>query len=72
MRRLAERGYAVVTPHPWEERAGIVAVRVPDAEKTVAQLRAKGVEGSAKTGLLRFSLGFYNNETGIETAIAAM
>jgi cysteine desulfurase / selenocysteine lyase len=66
----AERlGLEAVTPKEPERRAGIVALRVPDARIVAARLRAKGIRAGSRGGFLRLSPFFYT--TTDETALLA-
>jgi len=69
----ADRGLAISTPRPWQERAGIVGLQIPDPEKTARELRARNIIVSAKDGLLlRVAPHFYNTEAEVERLVEAL
>ena len=70
----AERkGIGVATPRPWWERAGIVALRVPDARAVAERLKEKRILVSVKDGhLLRASCHIYNTEDEVDRLVAAV
>ena len=55
-----------------EESSQIVALSVPDAEATRAALRAAGVRAAVRSGYLRASFHFYNDESDVDRALAAL
>ncbi len=62
-----------MTPTPWEERAHIVNVLVPDAERVMNALRDEHrVIVNVKDGAIRISMGFFNNEEDLEKAVRAI
>ncbi len=61
------RQFKVRTPHPWEERAGIVSFDLGrHAGGAVDALRRNGIVVSEKDGHLRAAVHFYNNENDID------
>ncbi len=72
MEMLEERRLDCLTPRPWEERAGIVSIAVPDPEGTVARLRREGIVAGAKDGALRVSVHFYNSEEDLTRLVRAL
>ncbi len=64
---LESRQLRVLTPRPWEERAGLVAIGVDgDADKIEAALRERGIIVAAKDGQMRAGVHFYNNRDDID------
>ncbi|MBI2078730.1 MAG: hypothetical protein HYT80_10240 [Euryarchaeota archaeon] len=61
-----ELGLPAVTPRRPADRAGIVALRVRDAEATAARLRRRGVRLGARGGFLRLSPHFYTPAKDLE------
>jgi cysteine desulfurase/selenocysteine lyase len=69
----ADRGIAIATPQPWQDRAGIVGLQIPDPEKTALELRARNILVSAKNGqVLRVAPHFYNTEAEVERLVEAL
>jgi selenocysteine lyase/cysteine desulfurase len=67
------RQIKVLTPDPWHERAGIVALAVPgDADTIEARLREEGVRVAAKDGHIRAGVNFYNNHDDIDRLLAGL
>lgn len=64
---LHQAGFSVVTPSA--QRAGIVSVEHPDAEKVVDALSRLGCRTELRDGLIRFSPHFYNTEEEIQIAL---
>jgi selenocysteine lyase/cysteine desulfurase len=70
---LKKGGLGTMTPDPWEERAQIVNVLVPEAERVMNALREKHrVIVNVKDDAIRISMGFFNNEEDIEKAVSAI
>jgi selenocysteine lyase/cysteine desulfurase len=70
---LKKAGLRTMTPEPWEERAQIVNVLVPDAERVMNVLREKHrVIVNVKDDAIRISVGFFNNEEDLEKAVSAI
>jgi selenocysteine lyase/cysteine desulfurase len=74
MEKLSEKGYTIVTPHPWEKRAGIVSFAKAgvDPARVVRDLQEKKILIAARRGFLRASPHFYNDEGELDTLIAAL
>jgi len=73
MAMIRSAGLTTLTPEPWEERAQIVSVPVPDAGGLMDRLREKHrVIVNVKDGALRISMGFANSEADLERAVAAI
>jgi cysteine desulfurase/selenocysteine lyase len=73
MALLKSKGLKTFTPVNWEERAQIVNVPVPDAERLMGVLREKHrIVTNVKDGALRLSMSFFNNEEDIERAVHAI
>jgi selenocysteine lyase/cysteine desulfurase len=70
---LKNAGLKTMTPDPWEERAQIVNVLVPDAEQVMNALREKHrVIVNVKDDAIRISMGFFNTEEDLEKAVSAI
>lgn len=70
---LKTKGLKTSTPENWEERAQIVNVLVPDADRLMGILREKHrVVTNVKDDALRLSMSFFNNEEDIERAVHAI
>ncbi|MEL0107430.1 MAG: aminotransferase class V-fold PLP-dependent enzyme [Rhodospirillaceae bacterium] len=66
-------GLKVLTPKPWQQRAGIVSLDCSmDHEQLVQDLQKKNIFVSYKDGYLRASLHFYNNKNDVDTLIKAI
>lgn len=76
LRRVREKGYTVITPEPWEQRAGIVAFTkegLGDGLGLAAQLQKEHkVMIACRRGFLRASPHFYNDEDEVERLIRAL
>jgi len=73
LKLLKSAGLKTTTPEPWEERAQIVSVRVPDAAALMERLREKHrIVTNVKDGALRLSMSFFNNEEDLEKAVHAI
>jgi selenocysteine lyase/cysteine desulfurase len=72
--KLVKRsGFRTTTPENWDERAQIVNVLVPDAERVMTALREKHrVVVNVKDDALRLSMSFFNNEEDIERTVHAI
>jgi cysteine desulfurase / selenocysteine lyase len=71
--RLKAAGLETQTPQPWEERAQIVNVIVPDAAALMERLRERHrIVVNVKDGALRLSMSFFNNEEDIDKAVRAI
>lgn len=70
---LKKAGLRTMTPEPWEERAHIVNVLVPDAEHVMNALRERHrVVVNVKDDAIRISMGFFNDEEDLEKAVGAI
>jgi len=66
-------GLKTAMPEPWEERAQIVNVLVPDAAALMERLRENHrVVTNVKDDALRLSMSFFNNEEDLDRAIHAI
>lgn len=73
MNGLERLPVTVLTPRPWEERAGIVSLRTAAAAKSVvARLRERSIILSEKDGFVRASIHAYNDESDIDTLLAVL
>jgi cysteine desulfurase/selenocysteine lyase len=67
------RGIKVLTPKPWQSRAGIVSIDCStDHERLVDDLHKKKILVSFKDGFLRASLHFYNNKDDVDRLIESI
>jgi selenocysteine lyase/cysteine desulfurase len=66
LNRLGEEGFSIQTPKEPHNRSGIVNFRVPEPQKTVAELQRRGVIVSARMNGIRVSPHFYNTQEDIE------
>ncbi|HET7158105.1 MAG TPA: aminotransferase class V-fold PLP-dependent enzyme [Burkholderiales bacterium] len=70
---LKRHSLKTTTPENWSERAQIVNVLVPDADRLMNVLRDKHrVVINVKDNALRLSMSFFNNEDDIERAVRAI
>lgn len=67
-----EAGYRLYSPFEASERGPQVAVLTHDSEKLGAFLKTRRIIGSPRGNAVRLSLHFYNNDTDIDRAIAAL
>ena len=73
LKQLRMHGLETRTPEPWDERAHIVNVLVPNAASIMARLREKHrVVVNVKDDALRLSMSFFNNEEDIGRAVHAI
>jgi len=74
MLRLEDSGYRVLSPRPWESRAGIVLFQHPifTNEEIMAALAASKINVVARGGKVRFAPHFYNTTEDIDRAISAL
>jgi selenocysteine lyase/cysteine desulfurase len=73
LKLLKKAGLETMTPEPWEERAQIVNVLVPDAEKVMNALREKHrIVVNVKDDAIRISVGFFNTEEELDKAVSAI
>ncbi len=75
-KRLAEKGYAVISPPGPRERSGNICFDAPEGSPThdriVRQLAEQGVNAVNRMGHLRFSPHFYNSIEQMDRAIDAL
>lgn len=73
MAQLKAAGLKTLTPEPWNERAQIISVAVPNAGALMDRLREKHrIIVNVKDDALRISMSFCNNQDDIERLISAM
>lgn len=67
LEQAEERGFNVITPRPWHERAGTVSFDVGGrAEEIEARLRRRRIVTADKEGVQRASTHFYNNHQDVD------
>ncbi len=67
------RGLTIRTPRPWTKRASIVSFDVgSEVAQVVARLKEQGIIVSARDGLLRASVHFYNSEDDLDRFLDAL
>jgi selenocysteine lyase/cysteine desulfurase len=71
-RALDAHGFAIASPRPREQRAGITIIRMPDAAQVVTRLAAAGVIVAARGAGIRVSLHFFNVEADVDRLIAVL
>jgi selenocysteine lyase/cysteine desulfurase len=73
LKQLRMHGLETRTPEPWDERAHIVNVLVPNAASIMARLReTHRVIVNVKDDALRLSMSFFNTDEDIERAVHAI
>ena len=71
--RIEDRGFKVVTPKPWYERAGILSFDVPEPEMVRQQLLDRRIVVNVRDGnTLRVAPHFYNTRQDIDTLVGAL
>lgn len=72
--KLSDKKYEVITPRSSLQRAGIVAVRIPNGDPLVLvkDLQEKRILVAARRGFLRISPHFYNDESELEKLLEAL
>jgi cysteine desulfurase/selenocysteine lyase len=71
--RVEERGFKVITPKPWHERAGILSFDVPEPELVRRRLMERKIVVNVRDGgTLRAAPHFYNTPQDIETLVDAL
>jgi len=71
--RVEDRGFKVVTPKPWHERAGILSFDVPEPETVRQQLLDRRIVVNVRDGnTLRVAPHFYNTRQDIDTLVGAL
>ena len=69
---VRKAGIKTQTPTPWEERAQIVNLMVPDAKALQARLHKRRVVVNVKDHALRVSMSFFNNDEDLDRALHAI
>ena len=71
---LEHDGHVIVSPRTGHERSGIVIFRTPGVEPEVLHmhLMTNGIRCAPRGGGIRFSPHFYNDQTDIDAALAAL
>ena len=71
--RVDERGFTVITPKPWGERAGILSFDIPEPETVRRRLMEKKIVINVRDGnSLRVSPHFFNTREDIDTLVEAL
>jgi cysteine desulfurase/selenocysteine lyase len=71
--QVEERGFKVVTPKPWHERAGILSFDVPEPESVKTLLMERKIVVNVRDGgTLRVAPHFYNSRQDIDTLVDAL
>jgi len=71
--RVEDRGFKVVTPKPWHERAGILSFDVPEPEMVRQQLLDRRIVVNVRDGnTLRIAPHFYNTRQDIDALVGAL
>ena len=71
--RVEDRGFKVVTPKPWHERAGILSFDVPEPVMVRQQLLDRRIVVNVRDGnTLRVAPHFYNTRQDIDTLVGAL
>ena len=71
--RVEDRGFKVVTPKPWHERAGILSFDVSKPEMVRQQLLDRRIVVNVRDGnTLRVAPHFYNTRQDIDTLVGAL
>ncbi|MCW8985577.1 MAG: aminotransferase class V-fold PLP-dependent enzyme, partial [Thermoanaerobaculales bacterium] len=71
--KVEERGFKVVTPKAWHERAGILSFDVPEPESVRQRLMERKIVVNVRDGgTLRAAPHFYNTRQDIETFVDAL
>ena len=71
--RVEDRGFKVVTPKPWHERAGILSFDVPEPEMVRQKLLDRRIVVNVRDGnTLRVAPHFYNTRQDIDTLVGAL
>ena len=65
----SQREVQLVTPSPPRHRAGIVSLRMPNAQRVSAALKEAGVSHSLREGAIRLSPHFYNTREEIRRTL---
>jgi selenocysteine lyase/cysteine desulfurase len=69
---LESKQLKILTPKTWEQRAGIVSIKVCDPRSLEAMLWKNGIVVSARNGALRISPHFYNAEEELEKLVCML
>ena len=71
--QVEERGFNVITPKAWHERAGILSFDVPEPETVRQQLMERKIVVNVRDGgTLRAAPHFYNSRQDIENLVDAL
>jgi selenocysteine lyase/cysteine desulfurase len=71
--QVEARGFRVITPKPWRERAGILSFDVPEPESVRRRLMERKIVVNVRDGsTLRAAPHFYNTRQDIETLVDAL
>ena len=71
--RVEDRGFKVVTPKPWYERAGVLSFDVAEPEMVRQQLLDRRIVVNVRDGnTLRVAPHFYNTRQDIDTLVGAL
>ena len=71
--RVEEKGFNVVTPRPWHERAGILSFAIPEPESIRRQLKERKIVVNVRDGnTLRVAPHFYNTRQDIDDLVDAL
>lgn len=71
-RRVARRGWDLVTPEQPERHGAMMVIRSTDAPLLVKRLGAAGIIVSDRDGCLRIAPHFYNNESDLDHLFEAL
>jgi len=69
---LSDQGLEVVTPRENRERAGIVSIRLDEADRVLQELVDRDIFAAVREGVLRFSPHMTNNEADIDQIVTVM
>jgi selenocysteine lyase/cysteine desulfurase len=70
---LEARQFKVLTPRPWEERAGLISAAIDgNADEIESSLRERGIIAAAKDGNIRAGVHFYNNADDIDCFVEGL
>ncbi len=71
-RHALERGYTLGMPAGWDQRSGIVTMRMDNPAAVVKHLAGRGIITDYRPGLVRVSPFFFTNKGDIDTFFSAM
>ena len=70
---LEARQFKVLTPRPWEERAGLISAAIDgNVDDIESSLRERGIIAAAKDGNIRAGVHFYNNADDIDCFVEGL